>query len=123
MQKSKMIVAALALTLLGSTAVLADNNKNHGNNIKWNHGKQVSADAHERNAERKAEKNARKHARWVKGHSFPREYRSSKYYVTDWHQHKLRKPPKDYRWYRADDDYVLVRRKDNVISEIINALQ
>ncbi len=118
MQKSKILVAAIALTLLGSTAVLADNNNDH--KIKWNHGKEASSAAHERNAERKAEK---RHSRWVKGHSFPREYRNSKYYVTDWHQYKLRKPPKGYRWYRADDDYVLVRRKDNVISEIINALQ
>ncbi len=123
MQKSKIMIAAVALTLLGSSAALADKHaeKHKG---EWNHGKQVSAAAHERNAERKAEHKAeRKHARWVKGHSFPREYRVSKYYVTDWHKHKLRKPPKGYRWYHADDDYVLVRRKDNVIFDIINALQ
>lgn len=114
MTKGKMIIAAVALSLLGSTAALADND-HWKNDHPDNHGKQVSERAHARNE-------ARKEARWERGHSWPSQYRSKRYIVTDWHGHHLRKPPRGYRWYRADNNYVLVRTKTNVISDIINAL-
>ena len=48
---------------------------------------------------------------------------TSKYYVTDYRAYHLRKPPHGYRWYRADDQYVLVRRDNGIISDIIDALR
>ena len=119
MTASKILGAAMALALMGSTAALADDHHHDHDGYK-NHGQERAAEAHAAN-EARAE--ARAHARWVKGHRFDRHYMTSKYYVTDYRAYHLRKPPHGYRWYRADDQYVLVRRDNGIISDIIDALR
>ncbi len=122
MTASKILGAALALALIGSTAALADDHwdHDHGHDGYKNHGQERAAEAHAAN-EARAEQRA--HDRWVKGHRFDRQYMNNKYYVSNYRTYHLRKPPHGYRWYRADDQYVLVRRDNGVISDIINALK
>lgn len=131
MKADKIIGAVMALTLLGSTAALADHD-----HWRYNHGRERSEWVHERNEARREEMwreqraaeraqwraEQRAHDRWVRGHYLPMEYRTDRYIVSDWQARNLRRAPVGYRWYRADDDYVLVRQNDNVIADIVSAL-
>lgn len=114
MKAGKTLGAVLALTLLCSTAAIAKegdgpNDKNHG---QYEANKHASAQAHRHS-----------HARWARGHTFPAQYRHRQYIVSDWEVRHLNRPPRGYYWYRADNQYVLVRRSDGIISDIIQALQ
>ncbi|HYD18452.1 MAG TPA: RcnB family protein [Patescibacteria group bacterium] len=131
--KSKSILGAvMALALMGSTAAIADNDHwrhhhRHGNDrSEWVHERNEARREARRDAYREARREAwreeRARQRWVRGHSWPSEYRYNKYIVSDWEARRLRRAPVGYRWYRADDEYVLVRQKDNVISDIVSAL-
>ena len=116
MTASKILGAAVALALMGSSAALADN---HWNNDHNDHHEAMEAH-HDAVVAHKAEV---RHDRWVKGHRLDRQYFNNKYYVSNYRNYHLRKPPQGYRWYRADNQYVLVRRDNGVISDIIDALK
>ncbi|MEZ0262305.1 MAG: RcnB family protein [Alphaproteobacteria bacterium] len=107
MRKYQILTAAALLSLLGSTAAFA--NHDHWRRDHWNNGRHLGW-------EKKA------HARWVRGHEFPAQYRAPRYVVYDYDRYQLRRPAPGYVWYRADNDYVLVRKKTNLIEEIIEAL-
>lgn len=111
MKNSKILTAAVLMTLLGSTAAMADYSwrRDHWHRDHWDNGRHLGWEK-------------RAHARWVRGHEFPAEYRTPRYVVYDYDRYHLRRPPSGYVWYRADNNYVLVERKRNVIADIIDAL-
>jgi Ni/Co efflux regulator RcnB/surface antigen len=42
--------------------------------------------------------------RWSRGDRLPDQYRQAQYVVSDWQQHGLRQPPRNYRWVRDDNN-------------------
>ena len=58
---------------------------------------------------------------WTRGDRLPDQYRQQQYYVTDWQQRGLRRPPRGYRWVRDDNnDFFLALIATGVISTIIS---
>jgi Ni/Co efflux regulator RcnB/surface antigen len=59
--------------------------------------------------------------RWTRGDRLPDQYRQQQYYVNDWQQHGLRRPPRGYRWVRDDNnDFFLALIATGVISTIVS---
>ncbi len=131
MDKSQIFGGVFALSMLGSTAALADwhHHWDDGRDYRYQREAEIRAEqrAEEREAEIRAEEraNARAEARanWIRGERFNSPYYSNQYIVEDYNTYNLRRPPQGYRWYRADNQYVLVRRDNGVIDDIIDALR
>lgn len=123
MKKGKLLGAIMALTLLGTTAAMADGyyERDHNGNMVYNRADDRYYRDHPSNQSFRHGMHYRN--RWVRGNRFPRQYRQNQYVVTDWQTRQLRAPPRGYRWYRADDQYVLVRNSNGVIGDILNALR
>ena len=118
MKASHIYGGVFALSLLGSTAALADWHHHYwddGRDYRYYH-RDAEIRAHER-----AEERAR--ARWIRGQRFDSPYYAKRYIVTDYGRYHLRRPPHGYYWYRADDQYVLVRRDNGLIDDIVDALR
>lgn len=121
MKKATILSAVIAVSLLGSTAAIADSW--HSRDYRWHKKHERMHDKWERKElqrERAAERRA--YNRWVRGQYLPSEYRYNRYIVADYDRYHLRRPPVGYNWYRADDNYILVRRDNNLIEDIIDAL-
>ena len=57
-----------------------------------------------------------------RGGYLPRQYLSSPYYVSDWRRHPgLYAPPRDHRWVKVDDRYMLAAVATGLIASIILA--
>ncbi len=59
--------------------------------------------------------------RWKRGDRVPERYRRGDYYVSDYKRYKLRNPPRNHRWVRVDDRFVLMANKNGMIIEIVMA--
>jgi len=119
MNKSKILAACMGLLLVGSSAAMADERDNydfheHGGRSRYEAQQQYDAQRH-------AQEMQQRH-RWARGEHLSREYIDKRYIVTDWKLRHMRQPPRGYHWYRADDQYVLVRSSDNIITDILDAL-
>jgi len=55
---------------------------------------------------------------WRRGAYLPPTYRT--YVVDDYYRYHLRPPPRGYRWYRVDNDYMLAAITTGLIYDIIN---
>ena len=102
----KVLSAALALSLLGGTAAMAQwHDRDHDRGGYGWHG-------------RGADPWAARH--WGRGDRLPREYWSSSYEVRDWNRYHLRRPPRGYHWVRTGTgDYVLAAIATGLIADII----
>ena len=122
--KTAILGAIVAVSLLGSTAAMADSWQSR--DYRWHHKQERMHDKWEREQMKRAyhreRAEQREYDRWVRGQAFPSEYRYNRYIVSDYSRYNLRRPPVGYNWYRADDNYVLVRRDNNLIEDIIDAL-
>ena len=116
MKASQIFGGVFALSLLGSTAAMAD--WHHRN---WDDGRDYRYQRNEIRAQERAEDRAR--ARWIRGQRFNSPYYSNRYIVNDYGDYNLRRPPQGYGWYRADNQYVLVRRDNGLIDDIVDALR
>ncbi len=59
--------------------------------------------------------------RWSKGDRLPDQYRQNQYVVSDWRQHGLRQPPRNYHWVRDDNnDFFLALVTTGMIAEIVS---
>ncbi|WP_343595667.1 RcnB family protein [Acinetobacter sp.] len=68
---------------------------------------------HDHDAPRWSNSDRGHHGEYVvfkRGDRIPVEYRSSRYYVSDWRAHRLYEPPRDSRWMFVNNHYVLVSR-------------
>ena len=136
---------ALALSLLSSTAVLAqpdmqlrisqnDNRDRQDNNRQDNNRQERrdrnAADQNRRQQDRNDPRDARDRRdnsaqrsdtrRWSRGDRLPDQYRQDRYYVNDWRQYGLNRPPRGYRWVRDDNNnFFLAAIATGIISTII----
>ncbi|MDP3869218.1 RcnB family protein [Phenylobacterium sp.] len=56
---------------------------------------------------------------WRRGQRLPSQYRSSAYYVNDYGRYGLRAPPRGHRWVRANNDYVLAAIATGLIVQVL----
>ncbi len=121
MKNATFLGAVVAVSLLGSTVAMADSW--HSRDYRWERKQQAVHSQHDQiRAQKERAADRRAYNRWVRGHEFPAQYRYNRYVVSDYDRYHLRRPPAGYNWYRADNDYVLVRRDNNLIEDIINVL-
>jgi len=108
-----LISAAIALTLLGSPAALAQRDNHQGQNpapFQNNGGPGDHQGFNQFN---------RDQPHWSRGDRLPDQYRQNQYVVSDWRGHHLRKPPRGQHWVRANDRYVLVAITSGLIMQAI----
>ena len=117
----RLLTAALALSLLGGTAAVAqpdrhdhDRNDQGGYNQNRDHGydrgdnRGHGDDRHDNGHH------------WGRGQRLPREYYSDRSHYVDYRTYHLRRPPSGYRWVRTDDNnYAMVAITTGLIAAII----
>lgn len=53
------------------------------------------------------------------GQRLPAQYRTDRYYVTDWRSRHLSEPPRGHRWANVDGSFVLVAVATGIISQVL----
>ncbi len=117
-----LISTALALTLLGSSAALAQPyNPNHqGQNPPPFQNNAGPGDRQGFNGPNFDQPH------WSRGDRLPDQYRNRQnpYVVNDWRQRNLRKPPRGYHWVRHNDNqYFLAAIMSGIILDVFNQNQ
>ena len=120
----RLLTAALALSLLGGTAAVAqpDRHDDHGRYDQRgdrrddnNHGYERSREVHARNYDRQA------YHHWGRGQRLPASYYQDRGHYVDYRTYHLRRPPHGYQWVQVDNNYALVALTSGVIASIIAA--
>lgn len=114
-----ILTAVLAVSLLGSTAVMAQpgslgrNDQNRGGPA---YGDQNRYDSYRSNPGVRMTP-----PRFSRGDRLPDQYRhNQQYVVSDWQQRHLRKPPRGYHWVRDDNNnYFLAAVTTGVILDLL----
>ena len=106
----RILSAALALSLLGGTATMA---QPYGHNDHRN-------DNNSRYYQRHDDRHDNRNHRWTRGERLPNTYYSRSHYV-DYRKHHLRQPPRGYQWVQVDNNYAMVALASGLISQIIAA--
>ena len=122
-----MIGATIVLTLLGSSAALAQTAyrarqqqievQNRNSAEPWD--RNSFGQNEERSDQANRSNEIRDNPHWSRGDRLPPQYRTNQYVVSDWKTNHLRKPPRGYHWVRANNQYVLAALASGVISDII----
>lgn len=108
----RLLTAAIALTLVGGSAAMAE--------PYGDHGRDRQDSRYDRRDDRRHYDNGhhRGHYKWARGQRLPSEYRARGYYV-DYRAHRLRQPPRGYQWVRVNDDYLMVALATGLIASIV----
>ena|SRR5579862_6752083 len=113
----RLLTAALALSLLGGTAALAQPYDQH----RDDHGgyDQQRHDQHNGQAygQRHDQEDQRRH--WNRGERLPATYYRDRGHYVDYRTHHLRRPPSGYQWVQVDNNYALVALTSGLIASII----
>ncbi|WP_310540459.1 RcnB family protein [Phenylobacterium sp.] len=137
----RAIAAALALSLLGGTAAMAqpaqyqrdyqgqyqqgyygDRYDDRRDRYDDRYDDRRAYRYDERRENRRAYGQQQRHYSghaWRRGQRLPSHYRSSHYYVNDYGRYGLRAPPRGHRWVRADNDYVLAAIATGLIIQVL----
>jgi Ni/Co efflux regulator RcnB/surface antigen len=134
-----ILTAALVLSLLSGATALADPDNNdygdhhndwgrhdrghdrgHDDENRYDHDRGDHDRGDHDRGDRHDESDRGHNRHWSRGDRLPDEYRQDRYYVNDWQQHGLRRPPRGYRWMRNDDnDFYLMIIESGVIGDTI----
>ncbi|MGC8536836.1 MAG: RcnB family protein [Rhizomicrobium sp.] len=133
-----ILATALSLSMLSGTVVIAQPSPHlqisQNDNRDWqSNSRQDRRDRADRNNRRQIPNDTsnvrdRGHnratrkgtPRWSRGDRLPDQYRQDRYYVNDWRQHGLNRPPRGYRWVRDDNnDFLLAAIATGIISTVI----
>jgi Ni/Co efflux regulator RcnB len=136
----KLTPIAIAFTLLGCSAALAQPNENRSHEDRGRSGQQ-EIQIQNRNSSRASNRelsnrngarddnrdddraqrgnDVRDNPHWSRGDRLPKQYRDNQYVVSDWKTRHLRTPPRGYHWVRADNRYLLSAIATGVIADII----
>lgn len=127
---------AVALTLLGSSAALAQynsgpsygnrgasaNQDNQSQERDRNQNDNQGANRYDSQRGEQGRNEVRDNPHWSRGDRLPNEYRNNnQYVVSDWKNNHLRKPPRGYHWVEANNQYVLAAVATGLIADIIMA--
>jgi Ni/Co efflux regulator RcnB/surface antigen len=133
---SRILTAALALSLLSSASVMAQpnypNHPDRGDEHRVDQNRQdpsrdnQNRDNRDRNErdhdqDRRNEPGARQAVpRWSRGDHVPSQYRQKQYVVSDWRQHGLKSPPRGYVWVRNDyNDFFLAAISTGAVAQTV----
>jgi Ni/Co efflux regulator RcnB len=108
----KLLIGTVALSLLVAGAASAAPYRGNDNNRGGNNYQQGQGYGQRNGPARRTH--------WRQGQRLPQTYYSRGQYV-DYRSHRLRAPPRGYRWVRADNDYALVAISTGLIAAIIAA--
>lgn len=109
----RLLTAALALSLLGGTAAVAQ---------PYGHGHDRRDERHDNRYDRDRHDNGNHYGQrrhWNRGERLPSQYYSQRSYWVDYRAHHLRAPPRGYRWVQVDNQYLLVAAATGLIASII----
>jgi Ni/Co efflux regulator RcnB len=118
----RVLSAALALSLLGSSAALAQPNGDHHDNGGYSQGRDDHRDGDRGRDDRSRHDRGDRHdngRHWARGQRLPPAYYQNRTYYVDYRAHHLRRPPSGYRWVQVDDNYALVAITSGLIASII----
>jgi Ni/Co efflux regulator RcnB len=116
-----LIGAAIALTLLGSTAAVAQRDNQDYQRGNQNYQNQPTDPRYDPQGFNEPHSD-RPH--WSRGDRVPDQYRQNQYIVSDWRQHNLRAPPRGYHWVRNDNEqFLLTAIASGIIFEIVSENQ
>lgn len=124
----RMTGAAIALTLLGSTAAFAQNGQYGSEQRQVQPQNRIIGESQSDNGyardqgqnDRETRSNeVRDNPHWSRGDRLPPEYGSRQYVVSNWKASHLRQPPRGYHWVRVNNQYVLAAVAGGVIADII----
>lgn len=119
--KRLLLAASLAVACIASPVALADDDDDHRHRGHHYHHDDHDDDdnrGHYRHHERKHKGWKRKHYR--RGERIEVVYVEPRYYVDDYHHHRLRRPPHGHRWIRTDDGkFILVAVATGIIADIL----
>ena len=134
-----LIYATIALSLLGSTAAVAqrDNPNYQSQNAGDYQNDGDRSNPYDQGSKRDPRQNNDSRSNpqgfnapnsdpphWSRGDRLPEQYRQNQYVVGDWQQHNLRTPPRGYRWVRNDNNqYLLATIGTGIIAEIVSQNQ
>ena len=120
----KRLLLATALAAFAFTGTVSADPP-HGHPGKGHHKAEKDYWKDRRKAEERYEKAVREehkaYRKWARGQYIPREYRTSRYYITDYRAYNLAPPPYGYQYvrpYQDDDNYYLVQVATGLISQI-----
>ena len=109
----RILIAALALSLMSGTAVVAQPN-NQDRNDQGHNDQGGNRDPRNDPSVRMGTPH------YSRGDRVPTQYQQNQYVVSDWQQRKLRKPPRGYHWVRNDNnDYFLAAITTGIIADLI----
>jgi Ni/Co efflux regulator RcnB len=140
----RLAITALALSLLaGTAATAAPQRYDERDNVRYEQGRHDDRrdDRRDHRADDRADRrdhradyrddrrddrrdyrnDRRDYRHWARGQRLDQRYRDNRYYVSDYHRHGLRAPPRGYRWQRVDDQYVMAAIATGLIASVIIA--
>ena len=108
-----LLFTVAALTLLGSTAVIAQFvGSNHQPQNITVHGNSTAAGIQAFNAQPGRDPN------WAEGDVPSSEYLADRNMVSDWRANDLHRPPNGYRWFRLGNKFALVAIGSDTVIEV-----
>jgi|ERR1017187_6685674 Ni/Co efflux regulator RcnB len=145
----KISALVVAVTLLGTSAALAQYNENNSNQDRGANGQQQTEPQGRNNNQDKSQntnqrgqngyqsgsqesastKNrqgsneVRDNPHFSRGDKLSSEYRDNSHVVSDWKGNHLRQPPSGYHWVQANNQYVLAAVASGVIADIMASNQ
>lgn len=124
----RLVTAAVALSLLGGSAALAQPYGHERDRAPDQRGyNQQGYDQRggdQRGYDQRGNGHDRGHhygqqRRWARGERLPAQYYSNRSYYVDYRAHHLRRPPYGYRWVQVDNNYLMVAAATGLIAQII----
>jgi Ni/Co efflux regulator RcnB len=140
-----ILALAVAMTVLGTSAALAQynsntnrdrggsgqqqtepqNRNNQNTNQRDQNGYQGGSQEQGRNDNQgdryqsQGQNEVRDNPHFSRGDKLSGEYRNNNHVVSDWKGNHLRQPPRGYHWVQANNQYVLAAIASGVISDIM----
>lgn len=142
----RAVAAALALSLLGGTAAMAQPSQ-YQRDYQGQYQQGYQGDRYDRRDDRRSDDwsddrrderygdgwhdsrgynqgqhyNRGHHYGWRNGQRLPSQYyRNSDYYVSDYGRYGLRRPPGGYRWIQTDNSYILAQIATGLIIQVLS---
>jgi Ni/Co efflux regulator RcnB len=128
----RLLTAALALSLLGGTAALAQpydqrqgdhsgydqQRRDQQHNGQAGYGQRNDQGGYGQRSDRQDQRQMR---HWARGQRLPPAYYQDRGHYVDYRSHHLRRPPRGYQWVQADNNYALVALTTGLIASIVAA--
>ncbi|MBU6299164.1 MAG: RcnB family protein [Alphaproteobacteria bacterium] len=121
----RLITAAIALALLGSTAAIAQpyqrSDHHQSDHRPSDHGQMTTSwnnngDSRNHQADNRYYSD---HPHWSRGDRLSNQYQQRQYVVSDWRANHLRRPSRGHHWVRVNNQFVLVAIGSGLIADAI----